>query len=114
MKIIKKAFDEVPREDAHGGAGARRLYAARGELANQDFEAITYGYLPGGGTFDWHHHEDTDEMMLVLEGSGVVRDREGECSYAAGDFFIFPANVEHSIHNPTAEEHEFIFVRLHA
>lgn len=113
MKVIKKTIASVPREDAHGGAGGRRLYAARGELRNEAFEALTYGFLPAKASFDWHHHVDTDEMMLVLKGRGVVRDRDGEYEYAEGDFFIFPANVEHAIHNPTDDEHEYIFVRLH-
>lgn len=113
MQVIRKPRSEVSREDAHGGSGGRRLYASRGELKNEAFEALTYGYLPGGSSFDWHHHVDTDEMMLVLKGTGVVRDRDGEYEYVPGDFFIFPANVEHAIHNPSNDEHEYIFVRLH-
>ncbi|HTU16138.1 MAG TPA: cupin domain-containing protein [Solirubrobacterales bacterium] len=102
----------MPREDAHGGSGGRRLLATTGDLQNSDFEALTYGFLPGGSTFDWHSHVDIDEMMLVLDGSGSVSDRDGEYTYETGDFFIFPAGVEHTIHNPTDTEHEFVFVRL--
>lgn len=40
--------------------------------------------------------------------------RDGEYEYAPGDVFIFPADVEHMIHNPTNEEHEMIFVRVTA
>jgi quercetin dioxygenase-like cupin family protein len=112
MKVIRKTLAEVDREDAHDGSGEKRLYASRGDLQNEDFEAFTCGFLPGGRTFDWHYHEDTDEMMIVIKGSGLVRDREGEYEYHPGDFFIFPANVEHAIHNPTSVEHEYIFVRL--
>jgi quercetin dioxygenase-like cupin family protein len=112
MQVIKKSFEDVPREAAHGGTGARRLYASRGELGNDAFEALAYGFLPARSSFDWHHHADTDEMMLVLTGDGTVGDRDGEYEYTAGDFFIFPANVEHAIHNPTDTEHEYIFVRV--
>lgn len=112
MRILKKSNSDVPREDAHGGSGGRRLLAQTGDLQNGDFEALTYGFLPGGSSFDWHSHDGIDEMMLVLKGSGSVSEREGEHSYEPGDFFIFPAGVEHMIHNPTGEEHEYVFVRL--
>ena len=112
MKIIKKAASSVPREDAHAGAGGRRLYLDKAELGNKSWQAMTYGYLPAGGVFDWHEHENTDETMLVLKGSGTVADSEGEYTYNPGDLFIFPANTKHKINNPSTEEHEFIFVRI--
>lgn len=113
MQIIHKRSPSVVREAAHGGTGSRRLYASAGELNNGAFEAMAYGFLPAGSSFDWHSHVDTDEMMLVLKGEGIVCDRDGEYGYAPGDFFIFPANVEHAIRNTSDEEHEYVFVRLH-
>ena len=112
MKIRKKSLSDVPREGAHGGSGGRRLYVDRGEIANIDWQAMTYGYLPGNGTFEWHNHEGIEEVLLVLKGNGTVSDRDGDYDYSEGDLFIFPADVEHQIHNPTDEEHEYIFVRV--
>jgi quercetin dioxygenase-like cupin family protein len=113
MKLIKRSAAEVPREDAHGGSGGRRLYLDKGQLSNTGVEAMTHGYLPAGNTFDWHDHKYVEEVMLVLKGSGQVSDREGDYEYAPGDLFIFPANIEHKIHNPSDEEHEMIFIRVH-
>ena len=113
MQIIHKPSANVAQEAAHGGTGSRRLYASSGEIGNDAFEALAYGFLPAGSSFDWHSHIDTDEMMLVLKGRGVVCDRDGEYGYSPGDFFIFPANVEHAIRNPSDEEHEYLFVRIH-
>lgn len=112
MIIRKRALEDVPREGAHDGAGGRRMYVDKGDLANIDWQAMTYGYLPGGSTFDWHHHDDIEEVMLVLKGSGTVSDRDGDYDYSPGDLFHFPANQEHRIHNPTDVEHEYIFVRV--
>lgn len=76
MLIHKKSFDSIPRESAHAGSGSRRMYADIGAISNPDWQAMTYGYLPGGAAFDWHSHIDIDEMMLVIHGEGVICDRE--------------------------------------
>jgi len=112
MKVSKKALAEVPKEVAHGGSGARRLYLKKGQLKNLSVDAMTHGYLPAGKTFDWHQHENIEEVMLVLKGDGVVSDKEGDYTYSAGDLFIFPPNTDHKIHNPTKTEHEMIFFRI--
>ena len=114
MKVIRKTKEAVKREDAHGGAGGRRLYVSAGEVKNPQFQALTHGYLPGGSRFAWHLHEGIEEIMLVLKGDGIVRDHDGEYPYSAGDLFIYPAGVEHEIENTGEEEHEYIFVRFRA
>ena len=110
MKIIKKANGEVLRENAHGGSGGRKLFVDDDEI--QNFQGMTYGYLPAGNKFEWHSHENVNEVMLVLHGKGFVRDDEGEYNYADGDFFILPAGIVHEIENASDFENEMIFVRV--
>ena len=112
MKVIKRAAADIPKEDAHGGSSSRKVFASSDHLKSQHFEAMTHGYLPAGQEFDWHDHKDTEEIMVVLKGSGFVEDGDGKYPYQPGDVFIFPANISHKITNPSAEEHEMIFVRV--
>jgi quercetin dioxygenase-like cupin family protein len=112
MKIIKRSAGDIHKEEAHGGSGARKVYATPEQLKSQHFEAMTHGYLPAGKSFDWHEHENTEEIMIVLKGKGKVSDDEGEYDYAPGDVYIFPANTRHKIHNSSDHEHEMIFVRI--
>ena len=109
MKVIKKDKTQVAREDAHGGSGGRRLFLNDTELNN--VQGMTYGYLPSGNMFAWHNHEGINEVMLVLKGSGTVKDEDGIYPYEAGDFFIFPKGVFHEISNTCQEENEYVFVR---
>lgn len=111
MKIIKKSHTTFVREDAHGGSGGRKLLVADKEIAN--IQGMTHGFLPAGATFAWHRHEKMNEVMLVLKGHGTVRDEDGIYPYEAGDVFIFPGGVFHEIKNTSAEEHEYIFVRIY-
>lgn len=112
MKITKRSAHDIAKEPAHGGSGSRKVYAAPEHVVSQHFEAMTHGWLPAGETFDWHEHKDIEEIMVVVRGEGEVHDEDGVYSYAPGDVFIFPANTQHKIHNPTSDEHEMIFVRV--
>ena len=112
MKIIKRSHESILKEEAHGGSGARKIIANSDYLKSHNLEAMTYGYLPAGKTFDWHDHKDIEEIMVVLKGEGEVSDDEGTYQYAVGDVFIYPANTQHKIHNPTSYEHEMVFVRV--
>lgn len=112
MKIIKRSASDIQKEEAHGGSGSRKVYASLDQLKSSHFEAMTHGWLPAGKTFDWHDHKDMEEIMVVINGEGEVHDEDGAYNYAPGDVFIFPANTQHKIHNPTDYEHEMIFVRV--
>jgi quercetin dioxygenase-like cupin family protein len=112
MKVTKRPSVDIIKEEAHGGSGSRKVYASPEHLKSIHFEAMTHGYLPAGQTFDWHDHKDIEEIMVVIKGEGIVHDEDGEYHYAPGDVFVYPANVQHKIHNPTDYEHEMIFVRV--
>jgi quercetin dioxygenase-like cupin family protein len=112
MQIIKRSSNSIPKEEAHGGTGFRKVYASQDHLKSTHFEAVTHGFLPAGNVFDWHDHKDTEEIMIVLKGTGLVSDKDGEYEYSEGDVFVFPANIKHKIMNDSDEEHEMIFMRV--
>jgi mannose-6-phosphate isomerase-like protein (cupin superfamily) len=47
------------------------------------------------GEFIWHHHENEDELFLVVKGSLLMKLRERDVMINAGEFFIVPKGVEH-------------------
>ena len=59
------------------------------------------------GEFDWHHHENEDELFYVVHGRMVMRLRDGDVELAEGDMFIVPRGVEHQ---PYAEEEAHIML----
>lgn len=112
MKITKRSRGSIVKEDAHGGSGQRTVYAAPEHVKSAHFEAMTHGFMPPGGMYDWHDHKDVEEIMVAVKGSGFVHDDDGKYPYEPGDVFVFPAGVGHKISNPTVTENEFIFVRV--
>ncbi|MEM7244768.1 MAG: cupin domain-containing protein [Acidobacteriota bacterium] len=53
------------------------------------------------GEFDWHHHEDEDELFLVLKGRLTMELRDGPIVLEEGQMHVVPRGVEH---RPVAEE----------
>jgi len=53
------------------------------------------------GEFVWHHHDDEDELFLVLKGSLLMKLRDREIRVEQGEFVIIPRGVEHL---PVAED----------
>jgi mannose-6-phosphate isomerase-like protein (cupin superfamily) len=47
------------------------------------------------GDFIWHHHKETDETFIVIEGKLRVDFRDGFVDIAAGEMFVVPKGVEH-------------------
>jgi mannose-6-phosphate isomerase-like protein (cupin superfamily) len=47
------------------------------------------------GEFVWHHHDNEDEMFLVVQGNLRMRFRDGEQIIKPGEFIIVPKGVEH-------------------
>lgn len=52
------------------------------------------------GEFVWHHHDDEDELFLVVDGAFRMEFRDRTVELAAGDCLVVPRGVEH---RPVAE-----------
>jgi mannose-6-phosphate isomerase-like protein (cupin superfamily) len=53
------------------------------------------------GEFVWHHHEEEDELFLVIRGSLRMCFRDREVVVHPGEFIVVPRGVEHK---PVADE----------
>ena len=53
------------------------------------------------GEFIWHHHDNEDELFLVVKGTLRMKFRDREAVVREGEFVIVPRGVEHC---PAADE----------
>jgi mannose-6-phosphate isomerase-like protein (cupin superfamily) len=53
------------------------------------------------GEFVWHHHDDTDDLFLVLKGRLTIRLPDDHVVLGPGELFVVPVGVEHQ---PVAED----------
>ncbi|MBX0335160.1 cupin domain-containing protein [Pontibacter sp. HSC-14F20] len=61
-----------------------------GELNGQQVKLAKFK-----GAFDWHHHEQEDELFLVVKGSFDMEFRDKTITLHPGEFLIVPRGVEH-------------------
>lgn len=62
------------------------------------------------GEFVWHHHDEEDELFYVVQGSLLMKLRDGDVTVNAGEMILIPHGVEHC---PVAAEevHLILFER---
>ena len=53
------------------------------------------------GEFVWHHHQNEDELFLVLDGTLRLEFRDGEVTLGPGEMYVIPRGVDH---RPVAED----------
>ena len=67
-----------------------------GELNGQMVKLVKFR-----GEFIWHHHDEEDEMFLVVKGSFDMHTKDRVITVNEGEFLIMPRGVEHK---PVASE----------
>jgi len=55
------------------------------------------------GAFEWHKHDDTDDLFLVLDGILEIELRDRTVTLGPGELFVVPKGVEH---RPVARQGE--------
>jgi mannose-6-phosphate isomerase-like protein (cupin superfamily) len=53
------------------------------------------------GEFIWHHHDNEDELFLVVKGTLRMKFRDREAIVNEGEFVVVPRGIEHC---PVADE----------
>ncbi|MFN8574991.1 MAG: cupin domain-containing protein [Gemmatimonadaceae bacterium] len=73
-----------------------------GELNGQEVKLVKLQ-----GEFVWHHHEQEDELFLVLHGHLRIEFRDRAVDLAPGEFLVVPKGVEH---RPVAEQETHVLL----
>lgn len=73
-----------------------------GELNGQLVKLVKFQ-----GPFVWHHHENEDELFLVVKGRFRMEFRDRQVWLEEGEFLIVPRGVEH---RPVADEEAHVLL----
>jgi len=73
-----------------------------GELNGQQVKLVKFQ-----GPFVWHHHDNEDELFLVVKGRFRMEFRDRQVMLEEGEFLIVPRGVEH---RPVADEEAHILL----
>ena len=47
------------------------------------------------GEFDWHHHDNEDELFFVVKGQLTIKFRDKDLVLDAGELVVIPKGVDH-------------------
>jgi len=111
-KILVRHISSVVPEDAHGGSGKRKMVYSHLDVPKSRLEAVSVGYLPKNGTFDWHMHNGIDEVIAVTKGKAAVDTGGRTIHVRAGDYLLVPSRKMHRITNPGPDKMEALYVRF--
>ena len=73
-----------------------------GELNGQFVKLVKFQ-----GEFLWHHHDDEDEMFLVIKGRFRMEFRDRYVWLEEGEFIVVPRKVEH---RPVADQQAHVLL----
>jgi mannose-6-phosphate isomerase-like protein (cupin superfamily) len=73
-----------------------------GDLNRQHIKLVKFQ-----GTFIWHHHDNEDELFLVVKGRFRMEFRDKNVWLEEGEFVIVPRGVEH---RPVADEEAHVLL----
>jgi mannose-6-phosphate isomerase-like protein (cupin superfamily) len=73
-----------------------------GELNGQQVKLAKFK-----GEFVWHHHDEQDELFMVVKGSFKMEFRDKTIQLNEGEIIIVPKGVEHK---PVADDEVWIML----
>jgi mannose-6-phosphate isomerase-like protein (cupin superfamily) len=101
--IVPRGVEHCPLAEKLAGFTEQWQPRIVGELNGQHVKVVKLQ-----GEFVWHHHEQEDELFLVVKGTMTIQLRDRDIHLGEGEFFIVPRGVEH---RPVAsdEAHVMLF-----
>lgn len=110
MKYKIKNISDIPIEGTHDLPNSRQTLATAKDVTTNNLDALTKGLLAAGKIWDWHSHDEHDELCIVIKGTGKFYWANEVSEYKNDDVITIPAKGKHKIE--AIEDSEFYFVRI--
>jgi oxalate decarboxylase/phosphoglucose isomerase-like protein (cupin superfamily) len=73
------------------------------ELVNSEFIVAGLTVFEPGESSAWHNHSDSEELDIIVRGSGLLKDGEDLIPFREGEWMFIPKAVFHQ-HRNTGDE----------
>jgi len=107
-----KSIGDIPLEGTHNLPDSRQTLATKEDLVTDNIDAMTKGHLKPGQMWDWHSHDQHDELGIVLAGTGTFFWEDEVVEYKPEDVIIIPAGSKHKFEAGGEILNQFYFVRI--
>lgn len=111
MKFVKHA--EVPQvpashEDVNNPGVWKKVLLTKTDLQWGQIQMLNWATIPGGSSFQWHYHEDMQEVFLLLRGSVQMTVAGQELDMQDGDCVVVQPGEVHQMTNLSSQDAEYI------
>lgn len=111
MKLVR--FSEVSREAAshedHRKPGVwKKVLLTKADLQFGQVQMLNWATLPAGSSFQWHYHEDMQEIFLLLRGSVRMTVAGQVIDMQDGDCVVVEPREVHQMTNLSDQDAEYI------
>lgn len=111
MKIVHLA--QIPQvaashEDANTPGVYKQVLLTLGDVQSGVLQMLNWATLPAGHAFNPHHHQDMEEVFVMIAGTAVIRVGDEETEISRGDVVVVPPLTDHSMVNASQEIVEYI------
>ncbi len=114
-KPFKRNWNLSTPEIAFEGLGERRKVFLEEDHTSAHLNVLNHGVMKPGLRLPWFLHDDKDEIIIVLKGSGVIHFKEADSLLIeVGDVVCIPANIHHSVENTSAANLEAVFLKVYS
>lgn len=111
MKLIKadrSGFVPASHENPQAPGVFKRVIAAADQFQAGRVQMLNWARLPAGSSFQWHYHEDMQEVFVLVKGQALMCGAGQTLLMQAGDAVIVDAHEPHQMRNDQPEDAEYL------
>ena len=104
IKLNIFQFSSKPEDGCHGGFGTVRVCRVLHAEFQSQISFLDYTVLPPGASIGYHRHLDTEEVYVVLQGTGVMTVDGEVVQVVRGDVVLNRRGGSHGLENNGVED----------
>ncbi|MBT5666303.1 MAG: cupin domain-containing protein [Rhodospirillaceae bacterium] len=107
---ILNIADAAMSDNGDGGRYATQRARVTNMIGMQKLACSLYSVPPGNTAFPYHAHANAEELCVILEGEGTLRQDGAEYAIKAGDIIAAPVTSAHQILNTSNSDLKYLCV----
>lgn len=113
MKMIRgnlREFIPAAHEDPVNPGVLKKILLKKDEISSGRIQMINWAKIPVGKSFTSHHHQDMEEIFIIISGTAELVVGDEKETLEASDTVIIPEKHDHLMKNIGVTDVEYIVI----